>query len=178
METVHMRQKQLVFPQFKPLTRLDHGGSIRTGRRKLMRPIDPKKSIHLVLHSTRAYGAWSMLRPKHFKRVRGVVDLNAKRFRVRVYQYANVGNHLHILVKVKKREDFQGFLRAISGTIARMITGAKKGNPVGRFWDALAFTRVVSWRREFLAAKFYVIQNEMEAEGIWSRKWNRVRMRE
>ncbi len=53
--------------------------------------------------------------------------------------------------------------------IARIVTGAKKGSAFGRFWDALAYSRVVEWGRAYFIAKYYVIQNEMEAEGIWQR---------
>lgn len=150
--------------------RLEHGGALSQGKRKTIRPIDPRKSIHLVLRSSRARGEWSFFRPAQQKRVKAIVTEQAKRFCVRVYQYANSGNHLHLLIKAPTRKSFQGFLKTISGLIARAVTGAKKGNSQGKFWDALAYTRVVEWGKAFFAAQFYVLQNEMEAAGVWSRK--------
>jgi hypothetical protein len=29
------------------------------------------------------------------------------------------------------------------------VTGARKGKPSGRFWDALTFSRVLNWGEEF-----------------------------
>ena len=50
-------QRQLSFlPSFKSLnTALKHGGDVRKGRRKVARPVDPKRPIHLVLTSSRAH---------------------------------------------------------------------------------------------------------------------------
>ncbi|MCM2280197.1 MAG: hypothetical protein NDJ89_19185, partial [Oligoflexia bacterium] len=58
----------------------------------------------------------------------------------------------------------------LTGTIARTITGARKGVRKGRFWDALAYSRVVTWGRELKNVSIYVIMNELEGLGIWSRK--------
>ncbi|MCM2324780.1 MAG: hypothetical protein NDJ90_16090, partial [Oligoflexia bacterium] len=62
-------------------------------------------------------------------------------------------------------------LRALTGTLARTVTGAKKGVKKGKFWDTLAYSRVVTWGREFKNVGFYVIMNELEGLGIWSRKF-------
>ncbi|MCM2279415.1 MAG: hypothetical protein NDJ89_15175, partial [Oligoflexia bacterium] len=59
----------------------------------------------------------------------------------------------------------------LTGTIARTITGARKGVRKGRFWDALAYSRVVTWGRELKNVSIYVIMNELEGQGIWSRHW-------
>jgi hypothetical protein len=44
--------------------RAEHGGSIRQGRRKLARPVDPKRPLHVVLRSEKAKGDLSLLRGK------------------------------------------------------------------------------------------------------------------
>ena len=49
------------------------------------------------------------------------------------------------------------------------ITGACKGSAAGRFWDALAFTRLVAWGRDYLSVKDYVELNEQEGQFVWSR---------
>jgi REP element-mobilizing transposase RayT len=94
--------------------------------------------------------------------VRETLDRFARRYRIRIYEFANAGTHLHLLVRAKVRRTLQDFLRAFGGVLARLITGARKGYRVGRFWDMLAYSRVVSWGRDFFGARAYVVQNELE----------------
>jgi len=61
----------------------------------------------------------------------------------------NVGNHLHLLARARRRADFQSFLRDLGGSLAIAVTGARKGNRIGRFWDKLAWSRVVAIPPEF-----------------------------
>jgi REP element-mobilizing transposase RayT len=158
-----MRARQL---SFLPPSPLSFGGDIRAGRRKIARPIDPKRPMHIVLRSIRARGDWSMLKRGNRARVHQLVDETASKYGVRVHRFSNVGNHLHLLVSTKTRRGFQSFLRVLTGAIAFAITGARKGNPVGRFWDKLAFSRVLSWEREFRAIETYFIKNDLESLGI------------
>lgn len=167
---------------------LEHGGGLRKDRRKSIRPIDTKRPMHLVLRSSRAKGRWSFLHQNNVNRVSQIIRESGKHFDVKVYRSSNVGNHLHLLVKARSRRDFQGFLRVLSGAIVFAITGCKKGKPVPnslrtelnsslesspkaensarKFWDALAYSRVVSWGREFTTLEKYIGKNILEAE--WS----------
>jgi REP element-mobilizing transposase RayT len=156
-------------PAFKNWNRREHGGSLGVGKRKTFRPVDTRRPMHLVLRSSRAKGEYSMLRSRFEKRIRSAVYRYARENGVKVRQYANSGNHLHLLVQARTREGFQRFLKAAAGVIARIVTGAKKGSAFGRFWDALAYSRVVEWGRAYFTANYYVIQNEMEAAGVWYR---------
>src|SRR4051812_13041406 len=114
------RDKQMSFPEFKHLNRLAHGGSLNAGKRKQRRPLDPKRSIHLVLRSTRAKGPWSL---KRFEiKIRSLLYREASRRNVKIYQYANSGNHLHLLLKARTLLGFQQFLKTTSGLIARLVT--------------------------------------------------------
>ena len=63
----------------------------------------------------------SLLDSKHERRVRHLVHDTARRFRVRIYQYANSGNHLHLLIQAKDRLFFARFLRTLTGLIARAV---------------------------------------------------------
>jgi REP element-mobilizing transposase RayT len=92
----------------------------------------------------------------------------ARRARVRVYEYANAGNHLHLLLRAKHRADLQAFLRSFAGVAARLVTGARRGRPTGRFWDMLAYSRIVHWGRQFRRVRDYILQNELEALGVIS----------
>lgn len=159
----HARQPFLS-EAFKP--RSLHGGDTRLGRRKLARPIDPKRSMNVVFKSSKAKGPMSFLHPKKVRAVDQTVRSIAEKYGIRIYQYANSGNHLHLLFKGPDRKAIQDFLRAIGSRVAQLMTGARKGQAFGRFWDGLAFSRVVEWGRAFREARFYVLRNQLEAEGF------------
>ncbi|MEK6577677.1 MAG: transposase, partial [Bdellovibrionota bacterium] len=110
---------------------------------------------------------WSLLHPKNKIRVHILVERYAERFGVRVYRFSNVGNHIHLLVKAPTREAFRSFLRALAGGIAFAVTGAKKRNPVGRFWSSLAYTRVLRWGQEFKRVQLYLVKNLLESLGVF-----------
>ena len=82
------------------LARTEHGGAVRRGRRKLERPVSTRRPMHVVLSSQRARGLWSLRR--HDRAVRECLREMARRFGVRVYDFANVGSHLHLLVRARR----------------------------------------------------------------------------
>lgn len=130
----------------------------------MRRPLDCKKPLHLVMRASRARGELNMLRPRNFSRVKNVFFKQAERFGVRIESFVNVGNHVHLVVRFANRKLFQNFLRTTAALVARAVTKAKKGKPFGKFWDHLAFTRVVvSYRARAILSK-YVEGNRIEAE--------------
>jgi len=106
-----------------------------------------------------------MLSRRNKARIFGLVHETAERYGVKVYRFQNVGNHLHLLVKVPSRQAWQAFIRVLSGAIAFWVTGARKGISK-KFWDTLAFSRIVSWGRDFEGLKTYFVKNLLEALGI------------
>src|SRR4051812_20183141 len=81
--------------KLKAYTRLEHGGTLRRGKRKLIRPIDPKRPVHVVLKSSRARGHWSLL--TRDQAIRNLIRRFGQKFEVELKEYANAGNHLHLL---------------------------------------------------------------------------------
>lgn len=157
----------------------EHGGSLSFGKRKTFRPIDPKQPLHVVLRSSKAKGALSLLHPRHCNAVESFVRKTAKRWGVRLYRFANVGNHLHLLVQVPTREAWKRFSKELSGGIAQIVTGAQKGVALARsndentpesakrgFWDHLVYTRIVSFGRDFKGMCRYIIKNLFESVGV------------
>lgn len=165
------RARQLHLPGFSKGPHR-HGGDLRQGKRKTARPFDRRQALHVILKSSRARGKWSMLHPTHARHVHGLTHELARKRGIRLFRFANVGNHVHLLIQAPSRRDFQAFLRELAGTIAIAVTGARKGaglqtNVNGRgFWDHLAFTRIVSWGRDFQGTGFYLVKNLFEAERI------------
>ena len=158
--------QQFQFAALKDFTATRHGGGERAGRRKTARPVATRRPMHLTLRASRALGAASMLRPAVCPHVSAIVARFAARNGVYVLRFANAGNHLHLVVRAKTRRGFQNYLRTIAGLIARAATGAVKGRASGKFWDELAYSRVVAWGRDLKRTLDYVTGNALEGLGV------------
>jgi hypothetical protein len=91
----------------------------------------------------------------------------AQRQGIRIYRYANSGNHLHVVLRAKSRVAYQRFIRTVTGLIARLTLGVERGRGSGiKFWDARPFTRILEWGRDYQTAVAYVSQNTLEALGF------------
>lgn len=162
-----MRQMTLGKP-FR--VRTEHGGDKCKGKRKLARPVTTKRPMHVVLRSSEARGQHSMLSPKFTKRIEERLYADAAKNQVKVRGYVNVGNHLHLIVQPRTKAGFQRFLRTFSGVVARIVTGARRGQAHGHgagraFWDALAYSRVVEWGKAYASLHQYLRLNSAEAAG-------------
>lgn len=162
---------------FLPSLSRTHGHDTQKGKRKLARPFSHKNPIHLVLKSSKARGHLSMLTKENEHHVKNRLEFCAKKYKIRVYNFQNVGNHLHLLVQTKTRTykeaqlDFQNFLRRFAGETAFLVTKAKKGQSKGGFWNALTFSRIMTWGREFKTVSEYFTKNFFESKGLWSGSW-------
>ena len=169
--------------------RTTHGGIDSKGRRKEYRPLSEKKWIHLTLKSEKAKGPWSFLTPKNQQIIREILKSKSKKWGVQIAEVVNVGNHLHIKLKFKYREGFQNFLRSVTALIARKITNARRGYKITgqqisaqtnlklskdtkttdrkpseeKFWQGLAFTRVIKTKLEELQLRGYFKANRLQA---------------
>lgn len=153
----------------KPLKPRDHFGGmyLKTYNPKIKRPMDSKKSLHVVLRSSKAVGAKSFKNKLHEERIWEIISRHAKNTGISIYSYANSGNHLHLLIRAKHRDDYSSFIRTITGLIARFVGKSEKGDPLKeKFWDARPFSRIVSFaKREFESVKNYLMRNVLEAIG-------------
>lgn len=161
---------------FSPLRR-DHGGSLSKHTRRGRRPLSTKQTLHVTLRSDLATGPRSLL--LHRQRVHSVLCKAQKLFRVRVYEYAVCGNHLHCLIRGRSRTDLQNFFRVFAGHLAQQILAAWPLSPDEeqkqqstqrgcrknrrRFWALLIYSRIVTWGREFNHVRRYIVQNTLEA---------------
>jgi REP element-mobilizing transposase RayT len=167
-----MRAQQL---NLLPKPSLEHGGSVRKGKRKIQRPFDRKRPLHLVMRSTRAKEDWSFLHRRNKGAIHALVVDLAEKYRVKLYKYENVGNHLHLLAQFPSRRELKAFLRVFTQHVMFQVTGARKGKPQGRFFDAIAYSKVVSWGREFSALKAYLWKNALESLGFSGEEIRRAR---
>ncbi len=143
------------------------GGSLLKGNPKGKRPLATKLPIHLVMRSGK-----SVLRlPKTFGKVTEIINSTTRKYGVRIYESANVGNHVHLVIKISNLKLWAAFIRELSGRIAQVVGELVRRSAAEKFWLFRPFTRIVrGWQRAFKAVKEYVYLNQLEANGLISRK--------
>ena len=164
-----LRSKQLKLLKDSPRA---YGGDLRKTRkgRQGARPLDTQNSLHLILKSSKATGAWSFaLKPNRLK-IERIVRKFSLKYGVKVYSTANVGNHLHFQLKLGNRYTYDPFIKAITSAIAMAITGASRWKPlvamgVKQFWDQRPYSRVLKSFRELLNLSDYIQINRLEGYG-------------
>ena len=160
------RAKQLNFEGFgfkKP--KASFGGSLLKGNPKTKRPMDSKLPILLTLRANQG----SMRNPKTFGTVHELITNTARKYGVRVYSYENVGNHIHLLIRVPRLSLWAAFIRELTGRIAQVVKCLLGLS--GSFWKFRPHTRIVQgWKKAYQVAKDYLHLNRLEAEGFIDRK--------
>lgn len=58
---------------------------------------------------------------KHHKLIYAILRKASKRFKISIYERAICGNHIHLLVRGRRRIDLQNFFRVVAGHIAQKI---------------------------------------------------------
>jgi REP element-mobilizing transposase RayT len=134
---------------------------------KTKRPLNEKKALHLVLRSTLAKGKLSFKNTAFEEKIWAIIKKHSSKNNIKIYEYANASNHLHLLIRAKAREDYVRFIKTITGLIARLVSGIEKGSRLKRkFWDARPFTRIVSFsKNDFKRVKLYLLRNTLETIG-------------
>lgn len=141
-----MKQLSLI-PAQQPV----HGGDLNQGTRKTLRPLARRRPIHLILKSKVA-----------FEKSNGVLVLaEAKRFSekfgLKLIDHAFGEDHLHLVLTIPSRRDYNSFIRSLSGLLAR-----KYGKGI---WSSLPYTRVAHWGKDFRGLLKYLELNRLEASG-------------
>jgi REP element-mobilizing transposase RayT len=90
------------------------------------RPLSTKETMHLVLRSSKAKGDWSFRKPRNATQVNRIIDKFSVAYGVRVISMANVGNHLHLQIKLSNRFGYVPFIRAVTAAIAMAVTGRNR----------------------------------------------------
>lgn len=180
-ERIPRRLRQL---SFLARSKDSMGGFKKGTHAKSARPLDSGKPLHVCMRSSIARGARTMQGRNRIE-VKEIVNQASRKFRVRVVKYANVGNHLHFVLKLPgrgkvSREHYSRWIRLVTSRIARVVGESKRGSPLkdhrGRakdengksikFWDAIPFTRVVYGRRGWSVMNRYVFKNQLESQGL------------
>jgi REP element-mobilizing transposase RayT len=151
------------------------GAYLKGNHAKCKRPLESKFAVHVVLRATES----GLRKPAVYHHVNLAVTRACKKYGVKLYEYANVGNHLHLLIKLPHVRAWKAFIREITGRIAQIARGLKgRQKSAAKFWRHRPFTRIVrGWKRAYRLAKDYILLNQLEGEGLISRAEN-LRWRE
>ena len=158
------KSKQFSFFNEEVKSQKFFGGALVEGRRKSMRPLTSKESIHFVLRSSWAVGSDSFLKLHNRRRIDQIINRFAKKFGVCIYQRSINSNHLHLLLRITNRRLYRSFIKAVSGQIASHVMGQQ------------CFLDFSSTRREPLAGNGSSSSNggQNKASGIRSGLVNQV----
>lgn len=120
------------------------GTLLQKSHAKTARPLSLKRGIHVALHSGQARDEWSFKTARNRRLIQQVVRNQAKKYGISLREIVTHGQDLHLLIKLKSRSSFAPFIRAVSGMLALMITGAGKTRALKKkFWDFRPWTRIV-----------------------------------
>jgi REP element-mobilizing transposase RayT len=163
-----MAGKEFQLSLFNMKSKKIFGGSLLKGSNpKEKRPVSTKHPMHIVLRSSHTNGGRSFLVKRNSTVIDRIVKNQITRWGLRLYRYENVGNHIHLLVKTTHRAHLKGFLRSMTGLIARHVLGAERGSgKFVKFWCARPFSRIVSWGREYRSVLNYFEKNQLQALGF------------
>ena len=148
-----------------------YGGTLLNTRkgRAQGRPLSIKHSMHLVLKSSQAKGRLSFRYQNNPLKIRKIINRFANKYGVSIQSMANVGNHLHIQIKLGNRFGYKPFIRATTSAIAMAITGINrwtKRDSAKKFWDYRPYSRVVLGWKALLSLKDYIEVNQWEGRGF------------
>lgn len=164
-----MKNSQIkLFPQ---KWTLQYGGILRNrAKNRGARPLSRKDSLHLVLRSSKAKGLWSFQNQKLVRKIANLIQEFSAKKGVQILSLANVGNHLHLHVRITNRTLYKAWIRGLTSAIAMMVAGRKGLEELKqkkeKFWDYRPFTRVITNFKAFLNLKDYVEINKFEGLGM------------
>jgi hypothetical protein len=143
-------------------------GNSKKTNPKTARPLSSKLPLHLVL---RTDSKNSMKKPKAFGLVHRILIRTMKKHGVTLYDYSNVGSHLHVLLKIPHVNRWPAFIRELTGRLSQEMQGLKGQAKGVKYWANRPYTRIVQgWKKAFKIVKEYIHLNDLEAEGFISRK--------
>jgi len=134
------------------LTR-EFGGTLNKGRRKNARPLDTKRSLHLVLKCTNPF---LLLRRR--AEIEKEIYRMCRRFGLKIYRIAIQADHIHLSVRVPSRILYFRWIRGLTSSLVRKASGLK--------FALRPYSRIVSWGREFKAICNYIFANFQEGDFI------------
>lgn len=164
------KSKQLSLIPGQSQSRLkSFGGDLNQGKRKTARPISTQRPMHLVIRSTKAVGRLSF--SNHQRQLDQTLRSTAIKWGVVVRKAAWVRNHVHLVVQVGSRTQYQGWIRELTAAIVGVLKARVRDHvdlvhQLTQFFDHRPFSRVIEWGKDFQNALDYLTLNQMEVFGL------------
>jgi len=154
--------KQMSFGFLKDYKK-EFGGSLLAGKRKTQRPLSIKSPIHLILKADKK----GIFNPGN-QSLDKLIRKTARQFNVRIYDLALNWSHIHFLIRIKSRQDYIAFIRALTSLITQ---GVKRSRPqLTKIFTLRPFTRILKWGRDLNGVFNYFKLNQMESFGLIRRQ--------
>ncbi len=141
----------------------EYGGSLLEGKRKGRRALSTKHAIHLTLKSDLT----GVFNPGN-RSLEKLLETAAEKFQVRIYSSALNWSHIHCVIKIKDRKDYNAFIRVLTSALAIKIRKYK--NFTGKVFTLRPFTRILSWGKDFKNVLSYLVLNQLESLGLLVRR--------
>ena len=148
------------------------GGQHLVNKRKLRRPLDTKKPMHLVLRLKEQLP--SLFSPKDPQLRKGFHQL-AEKYNIKTYLLVFNHTHVHAEILIPDRKSYVRFIRELTSRFVRYFTRST-GIRFTKIFENRPFTRIISWGRGVEIMNCYMRKNEREsgvkqvAKGINSQK--------
>ncbi len=140
----------------------EFGSSLLEGKRKTKRPLSTKHPLHLILKSS----CGGVFNPGNVS-LENLIRSQTKKFGIKIYELALNWSHIHFILKIESRKNYNKFIRSLTAAVAKQIRKLKPHLEV--IFDLRPFTRIISWGRDFKRVLEYALLNQMEAFGLVTR---------
>jgi hypothetical protein len=148
------KQNKRKSPPSNQQNRKGFGGSLLQGQRKSARPLSPRAPIHLILKSEQARDGKSFIRNQII--VRRELKRWARRFYIEILAVSVNGNHIHLCLRVKMRENYHRFIRALTSRLSHLLKIK---------WTLRPWSRLISMGMDLKNVIEYLKLNQKEAIG-------------
>src|SRR5262249_16838225 len=89
-----------------------------------------------------------------------LLHAQTRKYRIRLYDFALNWTHIHMVIKLQRRDDYHKFIRALTSLMA---AGGRRRRGLEKVFSLRPFTKILSWGRQFQNALDYQILNQLEA---------------
>lgn len=127
-------------------------------------------SMHFTLRSNQAKGLHSFQHQKNKAKITNFLYSFSLSKGVQILSFANVGNHLHLHIKIHSQRLYRAWIRGLTSGIAMIcmgLEGLRKLKQIKKsFWDQRPFSRIIQSFKHFMNTKHYVEINVLEGMGM------------